>query len=206
MMAISLSGLPGLKPFDAVGEPATLAQRWLTWKQEFELYVIAWGICDPSQMRALLLHLAGPQVRDIFSNSIPATTRGEAKDHTKAMDSLSDHFKVRKIASMARQAFLGVKPTAGETINSFITRLQKLAEHCDYEGEIDNQVRDRAISYIQDKNLKAKLYREETLTLSKLIETVSQYHDKEALILIPESQVNQISSDAKKRGKVLAMR
>ena len=56
-------------------------------------------------------------------------------------------------------------------------------------------------SYIQDKNLKAKLYREEILTLSKLIEIVSQYHDKEALILIPERQVNQVSSDAKKWGK-----
>lgn len=50
-------------------------------------------------------------------------------------------------------------------------------------GERDNQVRDRAISFIQDKNLKAKLYREETLTLSKLLEIVSQYHDKEALVL-----------------------
>ena len=201
MMAVSLSGLPGLKPFDAVGEPVTLAQQWLTWKQEFELYVIASGISDPTQMRALLLHLAGPQVRDIFNNSIPATTRGQAKDYKKAMDSLSDHFKVRKNALMARQAFLAAKPTAGETINNFITRLQKLAEHCDYKGERDNQVRDRAISYIKDKNLKAKLYRKETLTLSKLMEIVSQYHDKEALILIPESQVNQISSDAKKEGK-----
>ena len=62
-------------------------------------------------------------------------------------------------------------------------------------------MRDRAISYIQENNLKAKLYREETLTLSERIEIVSQYHDNEALILIPESQVNQISSDAKKMGK-----
>ena len=67
-------------------------------------------------------------------------------------------------------------------------------------------MRDRAISYIQENNLKAKLYREETLTLSERIEIVSQYHDNEALILIPESQVKQISSDAKKNGKVLAMR
>ena len=58
-MAVSLSGLPGLKPFVAVDEPATLAQRWLTWKQEFELYVIASGISDPTQMRVLLLHLSG---------------------------------------------------------------------------------------------------------------------------------------------------
>jgi len=54
-------------------------------------------------------------------------------------------------------------------------------------------VRDRAISYLNNKNLKSKLYREETLTLSKLMEIVSQYHDKEALIHFPESQVNSLS-------------
>ena len=61
---------------------------------------------------------------------------------------------------MARQNFLAAKPSAGETINNFITRLQKLAERCDYEGEQDNQVRDREISFTKDRNLKAKLYRD----------------------------------------------
>jgi len=90
-MAVSLSGLPGLQAFNAVGEPATLAQRWLTGKDEFELYVTASGISDPTQKKALLLHLPGPQVRDVFNNSIPADKRGEAKDYNKAMDSLSEH-------------------------------------------------------------------------------------------------------------------
>ena len=200
-MAVCLSGLPGLPAFDAVGEPATLAQRWTTWKNEFELYVTASGITDPTQKRALLLHLAGPRVRDIFNNSISADVRGGEKDYDKVMDSLSEHFKHRKNASMARQTFLAAKPLAGETINNFITRLQKLAEHCDYEAERDNQVRDRAISFIKDRNLKAKLYREEALTLSKLMEIVSQYHDKEALILTPEGQVNNIAVSPRQVGK-----
>lgn len=61
---------------------------------------------------------------------------------------------------MARQNFLAAKSSAGETINNFITRLQKLVERCDNEGEQDNQVRDRAISFTKDRNLKAKLYRD----------------------------------------------
>ena len=152
-------GLPGLPPFHAGGDPETLAQRWTTWKAEFELYVTASGISDATQKRAPLLHLARPRVRDIFNNSIPAEVRGGVKDYDKAMDSLSDHFKHRKNASMARQTFLAAKRSAGETINNFITRLQKLAEHCDYEAERDNQIRDRAIYFIKDRNLKAKLYR-----------------------------------------------
>ena len=155
-MAVYLSGSPGLPTFDAVGEPVTLAQRWLTWEDEFELYVTAPGISDPTQKRALLLHLAGPKVRDVFNNSIPAEVRGEARDYKKAMDCPSDHFKFKKNAPMARQTFLAATPLAGETINNFITRLQKLAEPRDYEGERDIQGRERAISFLKDKNLKSK--------------------------------------------------
>ena len=79
-MAVCLTGLTGVKAFDAVGEPATLAQRWKKWKQEFELYVVASGVSDATQKRALLLHMAGSQVRDIFNNSIPAEDKGEAND------------------------------------------------------------------------------------------------------------------------------
>ena len=45
------------------------------------------------------------------------------------------------------------------------------------------------------------MYREETLTLNKLMEILSQYHDKEALSLVPESQVNHIAPDSRQRGK-----
>ncbi|KAK2549505.1 hypothetical protein P5673_030049 [Acropora cervicornis] len=55
------------------------------------------------------------------------------------MDRISDHFKHRKNAPMARQTFLKAKPSAGETISNFITSLQKLTENCDYEAGRDNQ-------------------------------------------------------------------
>ena len=53
-MAVTLSGLPCLSPFDCIGEPATLGQRWDKWKAEFELYVAASWVEDKKQMRALL--------------------------------------------------------------------------------------------------------------------------------------------------------
>ena len=53
------------------------------------------------------------------------------------------------------------------------------------------------ISFIKNRNLKAKLYREETLTLCKLLEIVSLYHDKQALVLTSESHVNRIHTEHK---------
>ena len=191
-MAVCLSGLTGPAAFDTVGEPATLWQRWRIWKDEFELFVTASGIDDPKQQRALPLHLAGPGVREIF-RTIPVETKGDAKDYKKAMESLNDYFKLKKNIPKARQNFLGATPAPGERINNFVTRLSSLAEHCEYGEEKDNMTRDQVLTHIKDKNLKSKLYRSENLTLSKLLEVVSQYHDKDALILVqPEDQINRV--------------
>ena len=53
--------------------------------------------------------------------------------------------------------------------------------------------RDQVLTYIKDKNSKSKLYRSENWILSKLLEVVSQYHDKDALIFIqPGEEFNQV--------------
>ena len=44
------------------------------------------------------------------------------------------------------------------------------------------------------------MYCEETLSLGKLSEIVGQYHDKEALTLEPEGQVNNIRADSRSAG------
>ena len=101
-MVVCLSRLPGLRALDAVGEPAIFAQRWLIWKEEFEFFVTASKtISDPTQKRALHLHLAGPKLQVVFNNSIPVETRGGAKDYKNAMDCLSQHIKLKKNAPMA---------------------------------------------------------------------------------------------------------
>ena len=174
-------------------EPATLQQRWTIWRSEFELFCAASGIKDAKQKRALLLHIAGTGIREIF-RSIPDEKRGEDKDYKKAMDALTEHFQLKRNISQSRQTFLTAEPKPGERIHNFVTRLQTLAEDCDYNDEKDNQIRDRALIFITDKHLKAKLYRDNDLTLSKLLEIVSSYHDKDALVLIPTNPINTIQT------------
>lgn len=97
---------------------------------------------------------------------------------------------------MARQTFLAAKPWAGEYISTllFVCRNSKNSVSIS-EAERDNQVRDHASSFIKERNLKAKLYREETLSPTKVLEIVTQYRDKEALNLVPEGQENNIRTD-----------
>lgn len=97
--------------------------------------------------------------------------------------------KFKKNVPLARQTLLSIKPNPGETINNFKTHLRTLSEHCDYGEEQENQVTDIVISRITNKELKNKLYRDDNLTLAKLLEMVSVHHHKDALILVPEEKV-----------------
>ena len=104
--------------------------------------------------------------------------QGDAKEFDKAMTyaCLSNHFKAKKNVPSARQKLLASKPNPSETINNFVTRLKSLAEHCFYGEEEDNQVRDIVISHVTNKELKSEFYREENLSLFRLLEIVSTYH------------------------------
>ena len=52
-------------------------------------------------------------------------------------------------------------------------------------------MRDIVIFHVTNKELKSKFYREENLSLSKLLEIVSTYHNKDAMILVSEDTVNR---------------
>ena len=140
----------------------------------------------------ILLHLAGPGVPEIFK-TYPDEVKGDAKEFDKAMTGLSNHFEVKKNVPLERQKLLASKPNPGATINNFVTRLKRLAEHCNYGEEEDNQVRDIVIFHVTNKELKSEFYRDENLSLSKLLEIVSTYHNKDAMILVSEDTVNRIA-------------
>ena len=63
---MSLS-LPVVGPFDVLCESANVGVPWEKWINSFKLYLAASGIREASRKRALLLHLAGPDVQDILT-------------------------------------------------------------------------------------------------------------------------------------------
>ena len=60
-------------------------------KVETKLRKYIWYIDDDSQMRALLLHCAGPDVQDILMDLEEAGTTCQA-----TMDALDNHFEPKK--------------------------------------------------------------------------------------------------------------
>ena len=91
MAQLPLQPLPSFDPDTAVG--ASLATRWKTWLDDFDTFLVASGISDTKQQRALLLYQAGPRIREIFKQ-IPDT--GDADDFDTAKAKLTEYFEPQK--------------------------------------------------------------------------------------------------------------
>lgn len=74
-MATVALDVSGLEPFNPKGEAHNLSQRWKRWKRAFDLYVTGKGISNDAQKRALLLHVAGMDVQEIYF-----TLAGDSED------------------------------------------------------------------------------------------------------------------------------
>ena len=122
--SIALTGLPAPTVFDTIGDLATLAQRWLRWIDEFELYCSASGVNNDIQRRALLLHLSGHSVREIVS-TYPETVRGNSEEYAKLVTCLKEHFKEKKNVPRARQTFINLRPNPSESHPKFYDATQE---------------------------------------------------------------------------------
>lgn len=125
-----------------------------------------------------------------------------ARDVFQVAIQLFDHtFTLRQNIPKACTKLWETEPNAGETVNNFITRLKVLVKTCKFAAEADNHVRDKVLLHIKHSELKVRLYREDNLTLDRLIQIIASYHHKEALILAPPVNTNYVSGKMKANSK-----
>ena len=55
----------GVAPFDCKGNSSALEPRWKKWHQSFQYFLVAKGVVNDAQKKALLLHIAGIEVREL---------------------------------------------------------------------------------------------------------------------------------------------
>ena len=174
--------LPKIPAF-SLGETSTISQRWRKWVKAFQYYIAASGISDKKQQRAILLHLAGPEIQDIFD-----TLEETGNDLETALSKLTDYFEPRKNIPFERHNFRQTKQAQGETIEQYAIRLKHQVQFCDY-GSPDDMIRDQIIEQCLSTQLRRRLLRETELTLAKTIEIGRSFEAS-------ERQASQIEADS----------
>ena len=110
-MAAVLSGLAGVPPFEFnTTDISGLATKWLSWKASFEIIVVASGVTNDTQKRALLLQMGGGQLQKLF-HTLPDT--GDETNYAQCVHALNKYFEIRKNVPKERQNFLSVSPEGG---------------------------------------------------------------------------------------------
>ena len=161
-----MNNIPAVEHFVIDRNTSTnLDKKWTKYIEEFELFIVASGITDGKQKVALLLHLGGENLREIYK------TLKEDNDKFDAVKTkLTNYFKPKKNVTYERYILKSTVQEKDESSSSYITRLKSLAQTCEFGAQRDAEVRDHFIFTCHSKSLKQKLLREENLTLDRLLE------------------------------------
>ena len=127
------------KEFEISSDPSTVAQQWKKWVISFRFYLTATGVTEEEQKRALLLHVAGTEVQEVFSTLSTADGTCAA-----ALNSLNAYFATKANIRYEHYLFRQSSQEQHETIDVFVMRLKKLAATCEFT-DIDDVIIDQSL-------------------------------------------------------------
>ena len=137
--------VPNFEPFIVHVDQATTSStgiRWKKWLHLFNNLTVAMDISSKKRKRALLLHLSGTEVFDIFESFTDAQ-KGSEDDFDQAVESLSGYFSPKKNIEFKTRKFRLASQRQDETLDSFHTRLRHLTTTCEltiHDREIKTQI------------------------------------------------------------------
>uniref|UniRef100_H3BG27 Gypsy retrotransposon integrase-like protein 1 n=1 Tax=Latimeria chalumnae TaxID=7897 RepID=H3BG27_LATCH len=145
---------------------------WPDWKQRFSRYKIATKLDKESREVQLcsLIYALGKEAKQIF-RSFSFEEEAHKNDYKIVMEKLDEHFVPKRNVIHERARFHLRIQKQGETIEAFTRNLYELAESCEFGNTKNEQIRDRLVIGILDKELSQKLQLEPELTLEKAIQT-----------------------------------
>jgi len=122
---MATTAIPHFEPFSVDLAPSTLAARWTT---RFENLMTAMNVTDPARKKAMLLHLVGERVYDIYDGLIVPDVPADADPaennvYIAARKALDDHFSPKKNADFDIYNFRLAKQLQHETVDTYHARL-----------------------------------------------------------------------------------
>ena len=170
MAAVNIE-IQRISPFEWKRNLSALAPRWKKWLQSFQYFLVAKGVVNDTQKKALLLHTAGIEIQELYEmRTDPGTDTFEentATEYEKTVRTLNVYFVTKLNEPYERHVFRSMTQQDGETVDQFIARLRKQAQNCNF-NDPDFDIRDQVIDKCQSSVLRRKLLGKENLTLTKV--------------------------------------
>lgn len=182
-MQSAFSGHMAIQPFDTETDPSSLGTRWNKWINRFENYTVATNITQEIRKRALLLHLAGERVHDIYD-----TLADDSDDYEDTKTKLHGYFSPKKNTHYLVYKFRQAIQLPGESLDTFHTRLRMLAKDCEF-ADADREIVAQIIQSCTSSRLRRRALREPNMTLTNML-------DLGRMLEISEQQAESIEEKA----------
>ena len=144
--------LPPPANFTISDDDPGVATRWKKWLRSFEIYISAMGSIPDSQKLNILLHVAGPQVQELYSTF----ESSDCDTYKTLIDCLEKQFIPKQNTRYERWKFRCCAQTSTETLDTYVLRLRKLAETCKF-ADGDDSILDQIIEKGRDTAIRKKL-------------------------------------------------
>ncbi|XP_060808134.1 uncharacterized protein LOC132903569 [Amyelois transitella] len=169
-----MSQLPPLESLDCDGDPSSVGLRWEKWKRALELYLTATNIKSPETKRAILLHMGGLSLQEIYYN-IPGAHVDKAPEdnsgdiYTIALAKLDEYFSPKQSRVYERHLFRLIKQEAEEKFEKFLVRLRNQSAKCKFQV-VEEHLIDQITEKCESVELRKKILTlGDDVTLDKII-------------------------------------
>lgn len=184
---------PANFPFDKPTE-------WPDWKQRFERYRLATKLNkdDGEVQVSCLIYAMGNEAENIYK-SFTFTDDGHRNDFAVVVGKFDEYFFPRRNIIHERACFHLRVQRPGERAECFIRALYDLSEHCEFGASREENIRDRIVVGILDRELSRKLQLMADLTLAQTIQTVRQSEEVAAQVSLQGDTVGSVQEVQFKR-------
>ena len=187
---------------EAFKPPATVsfttgnsAEQWRRWEQQFRFYFAAAELSKNTAKTqvAILLHCAGPEAQDIYTNFVFANTDDDKDPNWEhVLKKFRDYCEPRNNEVFEKYKFWQRDQREGEPIDQWVNDLRILLSSCEYEDHKQSNLRDRIVFGVLDIRVKERLLRESNLNLTKALDIC---HAAEAIKV--QMKVMEVNRDSK---------
>ncbi len=163
---MSLSNTAAVPAFDTDTEtdPSSVGPCWNKWLQRFENYTTTMNINEDARLNALLLHLAGKRVHNIYD-----TLAADADKYAEIKQKQKTYFTLKK--NVLYQVYILRKAVQqpGENLDTYCTRLCMLAKNCEF-ADVGKEIKAQLIQSCTSSRLRRRALREPDSSLGDLLD------------------------------------
>ena len=145
------------------------AEDWKSYTERLQQYFTANDVDSAEKQRAILLSVCGAQTYQLI-RSLLAPAKPTEKSFTEIVACLTEHYHPKPSIIVLRYNFNIRSRKQGESVADYVAALRKLAEECEYGAMLDELLRDRFVSGINDGRILRRLLSESKLTYKKAFE------------------------------------